>query len=179
MIRDERCFELYGYDVMLDEHLKPWLIEVNASPSMTADSASDKELKTRVFEDVLNCVDFENKFATAKKEEEGASCSETSNSSSSKTKRSAASKTSTTSSHVSRLARLPLRVGGFDAIVNESKEKKNFDKMSRKPATIGTINTDRDENLKEIGVVSSPSSSDDDNDEEEDNEEEEEEEEDE
>ena len=42
--------------------------------------------------------------------------------------------------------------------------------MSRKPATIGTINTDRDENLKEIGVVSSPSSSDDDNDEEEDNE---------
>ena len=176
MIRDERCFELYGYDVMLDEHLKPWLIEVNASPSMTADSASDKELKTRVFEDVLNCVDFENKFATAKKEEEGASCSETSNSSSSKTKRSAASKTSTTSSHVSRLARLPLRVGGFDAIVNESKEKKNFDKMSRKPATIGTINTDRDENLKEIGVVSSPSSSDDDNDGEEDNEEEEEEE---
>ena len=170
MIRDERCFELYGYDVMLDEHLKPWLIEVNASPSMTADSASDKELKTRVFEDVLNCVDFENKFATAKKEEEGASCSETSNSNSSKNKRPAASKTSTTSSHVSRLAQLPLRVGGFDAIVNESKEKKNFDKMSRKPATIGTINTDRDENLKEIGVVSSPSSSDDDNDEEEDNE---------
>ena len=70
MIRDERCFELYGYDVMLDEHLKPWLIEVNASPSMTADSASDKELKTRVFEDVLNCVDFENKFTTGTTKEE-------------------------------------------------------------------------------------------------------------
>lgn len=24
-----------GFDVMIDEHLKPWLLELNASPSMS------------------------------------------------------------------------------------------------------------------------------------------------
>ena len=39
------CFELFGFDVLLDAHLKPWLIEVNVSPSLMGSSPLDKRIK--------------------------------------------------------------------------------------------------------------------------------------
>lgn len=39
------CFEILGFDIFLDEKLKPWLIEVNSLPSFGTDSPIDKKVK--------------------------------------------------------------------------------------------------------------------------------------
>lgn len=65
----------YGYDILLDSDLKPWLIEVNASPSLTSDTVrwrpaarrcgvtvmqvSDEQLKLGLLEDVMDVIDHE------------------------------------------------------------------------------------------------------------------------
>lgn len=59
MMQDKHCFELYGYDIMIDDCLKPWLIEVNASPSLTADTPADHAMKCGLLEDMLDVLDIE------------------------------------------------------------------------------------------------------------------------
>ncbi|XP_034382775.1 probable tubulin polyglutamylase TTLL1 isoform X3 [Cyclopterus lumpus] len=56
MNNDKHCFECYGYDIIIDDKLKPWLIEVNASPSLTSSTANDRILKYNLINDTLNIV---------------------------------------------------------------------------------------------------------------------------
>ncbi|XP_039903658.1 probable tubulin polyglutamylase TTLL9 isoform X2 [Simochromis diagramma] len=67
IINDKHCFELYGYDILLDQNLKPWLIEVNASPSHTPSCQEDYEMKCRLLEDTLNVVDMEGRLTGKEK----------------------------------------------------------------------------------------------------------------
>ena len=53
IINDKHCYEVYGFDILIDEALKPWLIEVNASPSLTASTDIDRTLKMAVIHDTF------------------------------------------------------------------------------------------------------------------------------
>jgi tubulin polyglutamylase TTLL1 len=56
IISDKHCFEMYGYDVLIEDNLKPWLIEVNASPSLSTTTESDRTLKMNLMKDVFKIV---------------------------------------------------------------------------------------------------------------------------
>jgi tubulin polyglutamylase TTLL1 len=56
MINDRHCFECYGYDVLIDKDLKPWLLEVNASPSLSTTTDSDRVLKFSLLRDIYAVV---------------------------------------------------------------------------------------------------------------------------
>lgn len=54
------CFELLGFDVLIDSNFKPWLLEVNLSPSMNTDSKLDFSTKGNLLADLFNLVGFKN-----------------------------------------------------------------------------------------------------------------------
>ena len=56
IINDKHCFEIYGFDVLIDDALKPWLIEVNASPSLSTTTDMDRNLKMGVINDAFSIV---------------------------------------------------------------------------------------------------------------------------
>ncbi|KAM9804686.1 tubulin monoglutamylase TTLL4 [Neosynchiropus ocellatus] len=52
------CHELFGFDIMLDEKLKPWILEVNISPSLHSSSQLDVAIKGQMIKDLLNLAGF-------------------------------------------------------------------------------------------------------------------------
>eukprot|EP00003_Mantamonas_plastica_P024704 TRINITY_DN4659_c0_g1_i2.p1 TRINITY_DN4659_c0_g1~~TRINITY_DN4659_c0_g1_i2.p1 ORF type:complete len:1245 (-),score=465.79 TRINITY_DN4659_c0_g1_i2:266-3967(-) len=53
------CFELYGFDVLIDENFKSWLLEVNLSPALSCDSPLDAKIKSRLVSDLFTLVGFD------------------------------------------------------------------------------------------------------------------------
>ncbi|XP_037876384.1 tubulin polyglutamylase TTLL5 isoform X1 [Bombyx mori] len=50
------CFELFGYDILIDDVLKPWLLEINLSPSLACESPLDARVKSALLADTLTLV---------------------------------------------------------------------------------------------------------------------------
>ena len=50
------CFEILGFDILIDEKLKPWLIEINHAPSFATDSALDFKIKKDLIADSLELL---------------------------------------------------------------------------------------------------------------------------
>ncbi|XP_063312651.1 tubulin polyglutamylase TTLL5-like [Pelobates fuscus] len=51
-----KCFELYGFDVLVDETLKPWLLEVNLMPSLVSDGPLELKIKANLLADTLTLI---------------------------------------------------------------------------------------------------------------------------
>jgi hypothetical protein len=49
-------FELYGVDILLDDTLNPWLMEVNLNPSLNCDSQLDLKVKSKLLTDIFNII---------------------------------------------------------------------------------------------------------------------------
>jgi len=50
------CFECLGFDILIDENIEPWLIEVNLSPSMGWDSPFDHQIKSNLVADLFTLI---------------------------------------------------------------------------------------------------------------------------
>ena len=50
------CFQILGFDILLDKNLKPWLIEVNSSPSYNMDAAIDRNVKMNLIKDTFQIL---------------------------------------------------------------------------------------------------------------------------
>ena len=53
-----QCFEIYGFDVIIDAKLRPWLLEVNVAPSLSSSSPYDKQVKTMLLCDTLHLAGY-------------------------------------------------------------------------------------------------------------------------
>lgn len=50
------CFEILGFDIILDDQCKPKLLEVNQAPSFATDSPLDYEIKYGLFVDTFRLL---------------------------------------------------------------------------------------------------------------------------
>ena len=50
------CYMIISIDILIDEKLKPWLIEINKGPSFVCGSDLDTRIKSGVIKDALNLI---------------------------------------------------------------------------------------------------------------------------
>ena len=58
-------FELLGFDVMIDESLRPWLLEVNCSPALGVECAADREVKEPLIGDLCDLLALQRELAAS------------------------------------------------------------------------------------------------------------------
>lgn len=66
--RPDSCYELFGFDVLIDKSLKAWLLEVNIYPSLSLTSPLDSKIKYMLITDMFNLIGVNPKKNECKKE---------------------------------------------------------------------------------------------------------------
>lgn len=54
-------FELIGYDILVDENMKPWLLEINHTPSLAQETNIGNSVKAAMIHDLFDLIDVEGK----------------------------------------------------------------------------------------------------------------------
>jgi tubulin polyglutamylase TTLL6/13 len=57
-VENQLCFQILGFDVMMDADLKPWLIEVNHAPSLATESPFDLKIKSQLVRDTIRLLNL-------------------------------------------------------------------------------------------------------------------------
>lgn len=47
------CFQLLGFDIILNDKKEPFLLEVNQNPSLVTDTQLDYQLKSKLIQSIL------------------------------------------------------------------------------------------------------------------------------
>jgi hypothetical protein len=62
MPHNPNCFEVFGYDIIIDSDLRCWLLEINSSPSLARDFIIDDLVKQHMIDDsieLLNPINYD------------------------------------------------------------------------------------------------------------------------
>ena len=52
----QRCFQILGFDVLLDEELNPYILEVNYRPSLETNAQYERKMKTSMLSDAMKII---------------------------------------------------------------------------------------------------------------------------
>lgn len=55
------CFEVLGFDIILDHRLRPYVLEVNHTSSFATDSPLDKKIKLSLMKDTFKILNLSTK----------------------------------------------------------------------------------------------------------------------
>lgn len=55
------CFQILGFDIILDQNFRPYVLEVNYTPSFTTDSPLDTMVKQALIKDTLILMNITSK----------------------------------------------------------------------------------------------------------------------
>lgn len=68
-VGNSMCFEVLGFDVIIDHKLQPWLLEVNSAPSFATESELDRMVKEEVLRDTMIMLDLTPEARRQKKQQ--------------------------------------------------------------------------------------------------------------
>ena len=62
---NDNSFELLGFDIIVDQNMKPWLIEINSPPAVQIEGKVDHLVKPKMMRDLIQLVFDRNIYSSS------------------------------------------------------------------------------------------------------------------